>query len=79
MGDLITVNYEVHDGDVTGYFLVPMPKIGIWEVLQVDCVHGWWQVTNPSASASRNWVGRAENRQEAILDYLKARLGVGYE
>ena len=73
---LITVHYEVHDGDVTGYFLVPLPKIGIWEVLKVDLVESQWKVTNSSPSASRNWIGRAEMQQEAILDYLKKRLGM---
>ncbi len=73
---VITVRYEVHERDITGDFLAPMPTIGICEVLQVDFVDGWWQVTNPDPSASRNWIGRAEYKQEAILNYLKARLGM---
>lgn len=73
---VITVHYEVHERDIASDFLAPMPTIGICEVLQVDFIKGWWRVTNPDTSASRNWVGRAEYKQEAILNYLKTRLGM---
>lgn len=74
--DTITIRFEIHEGDVTPQFLWPTPHIGIMEVLDVDFVGGQWEVTNPEAAPSWQWIGRAEWRIGAILDYLRARLGM---
>ncbi|HLZ64406.1 MAG TPA: hypothetical protein VKR06_46355 [Ktedonosporobacter sp.] len=74
--DIITLRYEVWDRDITSDFLPPVPKIGIEEVLSVDFQGGLWVVRSTEDGASPWWIGRAENKQEAILNYLKARLGL---
>jgi hypothetical protein len=79
MSDLITLRYELHEGDVTSHFLVPMPKVGICEVLRVDFVDGQWEVTNPEAQPEWGWIGKHSSRQIAILEYLKRRLGMPEE
>lgn len=73
--ELITIRYEMWNGDVTQHFLLPMPKIGITEVLRVTFTDGQWIVTSNEPGASPEWVGRDEYNQIAILNYLKARLG----
>lgn len=73
---IITVKFEIHEGDVTDPFLWSCPKTGILEVLHINWVDGAWEVTNPEAKPEWNWVGRADNYHLAILDYLQARLGI---
>lgn len=73
---LVTVRYELWDGDVTSASLLPMPQTGIMDVLQVIFVDGEWEVSSTDPTAHASWKGRAPSRQEAVLNYLKARLGI---
>lgn len=73
--DKITVRYEVWNGDATPHFLLPLPKIGIMEVLSVTFFDGKWTVMSNEPGAPPEWIGRDEYRQIAILKYLQARLG----
>jgi hypothetical protein len=75
MAHILTVRYEVHDGDVTDQFLWPLGHTSIIEVCRARFVDGQWEVTSNDAAAPIAWVGHAEYKQEAILNYLKARLG----
>jgi hypothetical protein len=74
---LITIRYDLHEGDITKYALEPTPNVGIYEVLQARYfVDGVWEVTSTEPGAHPSWVGHGLHKQEAILDYLKARLGM---
>lgn len=73
---LVTIRYELHEGDVTKWAIRPTPNIGIDEVLQARLVMGAWEVTSTEQDAHPSWVGVGGCKQEAILDYLKARLGI---
>lgn len=73
--DTITMRYEVWNGDITPHFLLPVPEIGITEVLNVTFFDGKWTVMSNEPGASPEWIGRHEYRQIAILKYLQARLG----
>lgn len=74
--ELITVNFRMWEGDITPAFLHPVAKVGLFEVLRVTFADGQWEVTSTAPDASPNWIGRSESRQGAILNYLKARLGL---
>jgi hypothetical protein len=74
--DLITIRYELHNGDATKYALEPTPHVGIYEVLQARLIMGAWEVTSTEPGTHPSWVGHGGYKQEAILDYLKARLGM---
>lgn len=73
--DTITIRFEVHEGDVTQERW-PTPQVGILEVLEVDLIEGQWIVTDPDAQPEWHWEGRSDWRLLAILDYLRARLGI---
>ena len=55
-----------------------MPTIGIDEQLQIALQHddGQWLVTNPEPDAFSGWVGRDDSFNGAVLNYLKAHLGL---
>jgi len=73
----LTLRYEVHEGDVTAQFLMPLPETGIADVVQATIADdGQWTITGADADAHPSWVGRGEYKHEAILNYLKARLGM---
>lgn len=74
--ELITVNFEMWEGDITPAFLHPVAKVGLLEVLRVTFADGQWEVTSTQPNASPQWVGHGEYKQEAILNYLKTRLGL---
>lgn len=75
--EMITVCYEVHQGDVTGQypFRSSRGQVVIMEVLDVDFEQGEWVITNPEENIPQ-WVGRHEFKQQAILNYLTNRLGM---
>lgn len=72
--ELITIRYEVWNGDASTGFLGPMPRVIIMEVLRITLADGAWIVTSNEPNASPEWIGRDETKQVAILNYLKARL-----
>jgi hypothetical protein len=77
MSNKFTVHLQIHEGDIRSEFpYPPMPRVGILEVLGSKLVDGLWIVTNADPEAPTVWVGRADNHNEAILEYLKARLGI---
>lgn len=73
---LITIRFDIHECDITKYAIVPTPHIGIEEVLQARLIMGAWEVTSTEPGAHPSWIGHGGYKQEAILDYLKARLGM---
>lgn len=79
---IITLEYQLYEGDVrpatTGLYHFPLGTmfVGLLETLHINRVDGRWEVTNPKDDPERNWVGHADNQQLAILDYLRARLGI---
>ena len=74
--ELITIRYEMHNGDATKYALEPTPNIGIYEVLQARLIDGRWEVSSTDPVAHKSWIGHGRYKQEAIFEYLKARLGM---
>lgn len=78
----ITIQFNVYEGDVKAdparHYHLPSEtmRTGILETLHVNFVNGQWEVTNPEAKPEWNWVGRSEWQHHAILDYLRARLGI---
>jgi hypothetical protein len=72
----LTIRFDIHDGDVTTQFLWPLPKTGIAEVVQATLENGQWTITSAEQDASSKWIGHGQYKQEAILNYLKARLGL---
>jgi hypothetical protein len=74
--DLVTIRFDLHEGDITKYALVPTPHIGIEEVLHVQLIDGVWEVSSTDPETHKSWVGRGTSKHRAILDYLKARLGM---
>lgn len=76
MNHTITVRFEIHEGDVTDRLLMPLPKVGTCEVLQVAFADGQWEVTNADTTQPQQWRGRAEYKYDAVLNYLRARLGM---
>jgi hypothetical protein len=72
-----TIRYEVHEGDVTERFLMPIPETGIADVVHATIADdGQWTITGADADAHPSWIGRGEYKREAILNYLKMRLGL---
>ena len=74
--EIITIQYDVWNEDVTERSPLPMPNVGLFEVLSVEMIDGIWEVRSTRPEDPKAWIGRGENRQGAILDYLKARLGL---
>jgi hypothetical protein len=76
----LTIRYEVHEGDVSQQFLWPLAKTAIVDVVQATHEDdGAWAITSTEQDASPSWIGHGEYKQEAILNYLKARLGLTEE
>ena len=75
--NVITVRYEYWKGDVmTSQLLLPMPNIGICDILQVTLLDsGEYEVT--SSETIPQSFGRGASEQDAILNYLYARLTLG--
>lgn len=79
---IATLSFRVFEGDVepdpNRSWLWPLEalRIGLDEALHINWVNGQWEVTNPRDDPDRHWVGHAENQNLAILDYLRARLGI---
>lgn len=77
MTDKLTIQFQIHEGDVRSEFpYPPMPRVGILEVLALKFVDGHWVITKADPEAPTVWVGRADSHNEAILEYLKVRLGI---
>lgn len=72
----LTIRFEVHEGDVTPQFLWPIPRTGITDVVNTKFVENQWEVTSAEPDAPTAWIGRAESKHMAILEYLKTRLGI---
>lgn len=72
-----TVILAIHEGDVRAERPYPMPRVEITEVLVSKLLgDGSWIIVNADPDAPTLWTGRADSHNEAILNYLKARLGI---
>ena len=64
------------DQDLTSKSLI----VGLLETLECSYLEGGYvQVISLEPDAFPGWVGIGESRNEAILEYLKKRLGIGLD
>lgn len=69
---ILTVRYEVHEGDVTREAAWPLGQTALTEMVQANFAQGEWTISGQVGDVS--FAGRGESRQKAVLQYLEARL-----
>jgi hypothetical protein len=71
--ETLTIRFEVYPGDVTEQYYPPTPNPGIEDVVQAINESGTWTVS--SEVEDHTFTGQpAQNKDQAILNYLQARL-----
>jgi hypothetical protein len=70
----LTVKLEIHDGDVTDQRLWPLGQTAITDVVRASFVDGEWTIAGEVGNVP--FAGRAEYKQDAILNYFRARLAI---
>jgi hypothetical protein len=75
MEHTLTIRFEIHDGDVTPQFLWPLAQTALTDVVQATFTDGKWTIS--ATVGDFRFVGEpAEYKNQAILNFLKARLGL---
>jgi hypothetical protein len=77
MEHTLTIRFEVHEGDVTKQLLWPLGQTTLTEVVQASFAQGGWIVAGETGGVP--FAGRGEYKQQAILNYLAARLALPME
>ena len=70
--EILTIRFEVYPGDISEQYYPPMPNPGIEEMVQVVFTDGRWVVSGEVGGVP--FAGAAESKNQAILNYLEARL-----
>lgn len=72
--EILTIRFEIHDGDVTEQFLWPLGQTALTDVVQAYFESGTWIISGNAGNVP--FAGAAESKKQAILNYLAARLGL---
>jgi hypothetical protein len=72
----LTIRFEVYPMDISEQYYPPLPNPGIEDVAQASIENGLWTIS--ATVGDHHFVGEpAEDKNEAILNFLKVRIGLG--
>lgn len=73
--ETLTIRFDVYQGDVTEQYYPPTPSPSIEDVVQASLVDGGWIISGEVEG--HHFTGQpAQSKDQAVLNYLHARLGL---